>query len=112
MASDTQTRKAGDALILGGEFSGTNMPADADWAGATAEIHIVDKSTLVTEREDPCPITVPNGATAGRYDYIGSPIAEGKYLYEIQVTFVGLDDPLTFPNNGDKFVLKVIQELG
>jgi hypothetical protein len=112
MATYTETRKSGDALLLSGEFTGEGVPADADWSGATAEIHIVDKSTLATEREDSCPITAPNGATAGRYDYIGAPIAVGKYLYEIQVSFPTLDDPLTAPNNGDKFVLKVIQELG
>lgn len=110
MATTTITRKAGDALIIGGEFSGG--PDDADWSGATAEIHIVDKASLTTEREETCPITAPSGGTAGRYDYVGAPIAEGKYLYEIQVTFPGLDDPLTWPNNGDKFVLKVIPELG
>jgi hypothetical protein len=78
MATYTETRKSGDALLLSGEFTGEGVPADADWSGATAEIHIVDKSTLATEREDSCPITAPNGATAGRYDYIGAPIAVGE----------------------------------
>lgn len=110
MATHTITRLSGDALIIGGEFSGG--PDEADWVGATAEIHIVDKATLATEREEPCPMTAPSGGSPGRYDYIGAPIAVGTYRYEVEVTFPGLDDPLTAPNNGDKNVLKVKAELG
>ena len=115
MASNTQIRKSGDALILGGAFGGA-VPAEADWEGATAEIHIVTRATRgspsVEERNDDCPITAPDGDTPARYHYIGPPIEEGKYLYEIQIEFIGLEDPLTHPNNGDRFYLKVIPELG
>lgn len=114
----TQRRKTGDALILSGTLAGSVglLDDDADWVGATGEIHIVTKATKtvpsVEERSEPCTITAPVGATPGRYSYIGAPIDEGDYEYEIQVTFVGLADPLTFPNNAkEKFKLDVGPEL-
>lgn len=120
MATDTtQRRKTGDALILSGALAGSVglLSSDADWVGATAEIHIVTKGTEAVpsaeERSEPCTVTAPSGATSGRYSYIGGPIDEGSYLYEIQVTFVGLADPLTFPNSAkEKFKLEVGPELG
>lgn len=109
---------AGDALILSGVLDGSVglMATDADWTGTTGEIHIVTEATKTApstlERTEPCAITPPAGQTPARYAYTGDPIEAGKYRYEIQVTFVGLDDPLTWPNNAKKkFLLDVGAEL-
>lgn len=104
---------AGDALILSGDLDGSVglLGSDADWIGATGELHIVDDATLVLERSEACTITPPSGTTSARYAYTGSPIAVGTYRYEIEVTFVGLADPLTWNNQGQKFKIKVGDDL-
>ena len=106
----------GDALILSGELDGSVglMENDSDWVGATGELHITDATDLtIIERIAACTITPPVSATStpARYAYTGAPIDEGSYRYEIQVTFVGLADPLTWPNTGARFKLKVGAEL-
>jgi hypothetical protein len=109
--SDTQTRKTGDALILSGDLVANGLPDDLDWSGATGEVHIVGAEDGALERSEAVSITAPVGDVAPRYAYVGGPIDEGSYVYEVQVTFVELDDPLTFPNSREKFRLKVVPEL-
>lgn len=117
----SQVRKAGDTLLLSGRLKGslTLLSSDADWVGASGTIHIVNKKTGALIRDDPCTIIAPDTATQtlARYEYIGAPMAfsatasDNKYLYEVQVSFIGLSDPITFPNNKAKFELEIVNQL-
>lgn len=116
--SDTQTRKFGDTLILSGELgreeSGGQYPDDADWVGAVGKINIVDASTpaTVAVNHGTVTLTAPSGATLARYRYQGAAllVPVGVYLYEIEVTFSN-GVILTWPNNSEKFKLKVVAQL-
>lgn len=116
--SDTQTRKFGDTLILSGTLSrvdgGDVYPADADWVGAVGKINIVDKAAPATIVVDHGAVTItpPVGATLATYRYQGAAnlVPVGAYLYEIEVTFTN-GVILTWANDSDKNVLKVVAEL-
>ncbi len=109
-----QTRKVGDALILSGAFTGDTMPEDAAWEGAVAKINIrtADLETLWVDHGD---VTIAIDGDEKRYQYIGAAPEEediGDYLYEIEVTFEHLDDPLTWPNDKTKMKLEIVDQLG
>lgn len=123
MAGNTQKRKLGDTIILSGELSrasadGGVYPEDADWTGAVGKINIVSKATRAAPSEivvdhDTVTLTPPDGDTLARYRYVGLPSAideEGKYLYEIEVTFTD-NTVLTWPNDKTEFVLEMEPEL-
>lgn len=116
--SDTQTRKSGDTLILSGKLDrvegGDVYPADADWVGAVGKINIVDKATptLIAVDHGTVTLTDPSGATLATYRYQGAAgvVAIGVFIYEVEVSFAN-GVVLTWPNDGTKYVLKIVPEL-
>ncbi len=109
-----QTRKVGDALILSGELTGDTMPEDAAWEDAVAKINIrtADLETLWVDHGD-VTLTLEDDGTK-RYQYVGAAPTDddiGDYVYEIEVTFPSLDDPLTWPNDTTKCKLKIVAQL-
>lgn len=113
-----QTRKVGDALLLSGDLTGDTIPEDAAWAEAVGKINIRAISTkgvigdLWRDHED---VTLIVDETPKRFEYVGAAPADediGNYLYEVEVTFPSLDDPLTWPNDATPCRLEIVAALG
>lgn len=115
----SEKRKAGDTLILSGtmhgETGGNVFPVDADWGGAVGKINIStdEKVPVLVVDHGSVTLTPPAGATLATYRYQGAPglVDEGKYLYEIEITFAN-GVILTWPNDKAKMKLEVVAELG
>lgn len=120
MSSTKQLRNLSDTLILSGiltraDADGGVYPEDADWAGATGEIHIMtDVKVPVGVLTEACTITPPSGDTLARYRYVGDiGVIEqaGNYIYKIHVTFAD-DTELTWPNDKTtKYQLEMVAAL-
>lgn len=118
MPDTPQTRKAGDALILSGQLNEGTPLDDAMWEGATGAINVValdgPNSTEGTVYVDHAAVALTIDQTPKRYAVtLPAPIEDdiGAYVYEIEVTFPTLDDPLTWPNDRKKYKLKIVAQL-
>lgn len=97
---NTIRRKAGDRLILHVTFDGKRIPGEADWAGATAKLHIrpSNSSTPFLTNGD---VVIDTAKYPREGEYRGAMPPEGTYYYEIEVAFSDTSiSPVTWPNGG------------